>query len=89
MRVYEAGATYQVTPPWSLVAGYQYTTFEGHHWNEAALASHYELSKRTDVYAAVDWMRASSGVDAVIGYNFTPSTSQTQAAVRLGLRHKF
>ncbi|VWM03511.1 porin [Burkholderia lata] len=89
MRVYEAGGVYQATAPLSLVAGYQYTTFEGHHWHEVALGTHYALSKRTDVYAAVDWMRASNGVDAVIGYSFTPSTSRTQAAARIGMRHNF
>ncbi|KWF96370.1 porin [Burkholderia cepacia] len=89
MRVYEAGVLYQATAPLSLVAGYQYTTFEGHHWHEVALGTHYALSKRTDVYAAVDWMRASNGVDAVIGYSFAPSTSRTQAAARVGMRHNF
>ena len=89
VSVYEAGGVYQATAPLSLVAGYQYTTFEGHHWHEVALGTHYALSKRTDVYAAVDWMRASNGVDAVIGYSFTPSTSRTQAAARIGMRHNF
>ncbi|WP_179400852.1 porin [Burkholderia guangdongensis] len=89
LRVYEAGGVYQVTTPASLVAGYQYTTFEGHHWHEVALGAHYLLSKNTDAYAALDWMRASQGVDAVIGYSFTPSSTQTQTLARVGLRHSF
>ncbi|CAE6851867.1 Outer membrane porin protein [Paraburkholderia aspalathi] len=89
MRVYETGVQYQATTPLSLIAGYQYTTFEGHHWHEVALGTHYLLSKNTDVYAAVDWMRASEGVDAVIGYSFTPSLSRNQTAARLGMRHNF
>jgi outer membrane protein OmpU len=89
MNVYEAGGIYQVNTPLSIVAGYQYTTFEGHHWHEVALGTHYLLSKRTDIYAAVDWLRASSGVDAVIGYSFAPSSSRTQTAARVGLRHNF
>ncbi|MBA5735307.1 porin, partial [Escherichia coli] len=60
MRVYEAGGLYQVTAPLSLVAGYQYTTFEGHHWHEAALGAHYALSKRTDVYAGYLYDRVSN-----------------------------
>ncbi|EGD05202.1 outer membrane protein, partial [Burkholderia sp. TJI49] len=36
-----------------------------------------------------DYLRASQGVDAVIGYSFTPSTTQTQADVRIGMRHSF
>ncbi len=89
MRVYEGGLQYQAMVDLALVGGYQYTTFEGHHWHEVALATHYSLSKRTDVYAGLDWMRASSGVDAVIGYSFTPSSSRNQTAVRLGMRHSF
>ncbi|HXZ08939.1 MAG TPA: porin [Paraburkholderia sp.] len=89
MRVYETGVTYQITVPLSLVAGYQYTTFESHHWNQGALGAHYALSKRTDVYAAVDLLRATSGVDAVIGYSFTPSSSRSQIAARIGMRHNF
>ena len=50
---------------------------------------HYLLSKRTDIYISGDYLRASQGVDAVIGYSFTPSTTQTQADVRIGMRHSF
>jgi outer membrane protein OmpU len=47
------------------------------------------LSKRTDVYLSGDYLRASDGVNAVIGYSFTPSSSSTQADVRIGMRHSF
>ncbi len=50
---------------------------------------HYLLSKRTDVHISGDYLRASGPVDAVIGYSFTPSTSNTQADVRIGMRHSF
>ena len=40
------------TPALSLIAGYQHTRFEGHHWNQGSAGLHYMLSKRTDVYAA-------------------------------------
>ncbi|WP_234745534.1 porin [Burkholderia sp. WTPI3] len=89
MLVYEGGGIYQVTAPLSLVAGYQYTTFEDHHWHQVSAGAHYLLSKATDVYAGVDWVRASEGVDAVIGYSFTPSSSRMQTAARVGLRHNF
>ncbi|NHH81417.1 porin [Burkholderia gladioli] len=89
MQVYEGGATYQFTPALSLIGGYQHTRFEGHHWNQGSAGVHYLLSKRTDVYISGDYLRASNGVDAVIGYSFTPSTTQTQADVRIGMRHSF
>ncbi|WP_179402291.1 porin [Burkholderia guangdongensis] len=89
MQVYEGGGLYQFTPALSLIGGYQYTNFEGHHWNQGSAGVHYLLSKRTDVYVSADYLRASQGVDAVIGYSFTPSTTQTQADVRIGMRHSF
>ena len=89
MQVGEGGAIWQVTPAFSAIGGYQYTSFEGHHWNQGTLGLHYLLSKRTDVYVAGDYLKASSGVNAVIGYSFTPSTTSTQSDVRIGMRHSF
>ncbi|MGF6759433.1 porin [Paraburkholderia sp. GAS42] len=89
MRVAEGGADWQVTPAFSAIGGYQYTNFEGHHWNQVSAGLHYLLSKRTDVYISGDYLKASSGVDAVIGYSFTPSSTTTQADVRIGMRHSF
>jgi outer membrane protein OmpU len=89
MQVYEAGASYTFTPALMLYGGYQHTRFEGNHWNQGSLGLHYLLSKRTDVYISGDYLRASDGVNAVIGYSFTPSTSNTQTDVRIGMRHSF
>ncbi|WP_408467695.1 porin [Paraburkholderia fungorum] len=89
MQVGEGGAYWEITPAFSAIGGYQYTSFEGHHWNQGTLALHYLLSKRTDVYISGDYLKASNGVDAVIGYSFTPSTTSTQSDVRIGMRHSF
>lgn len=89
MQVGEGGAYWQVTPAVYLAGGYQYTRFEGHHWNQGSLGLHYLLSKRTDVYVSGDYLKASNGVNAVIGYSFAPSTTSTQADLRIGLRHSF
>ncbi|MCX5539641.1 porin [Paraburkholderia sp. CNPSo 3076] len=89
MQVGEGGANWQVTPAFSVAGGYQYTHFDGHHWNQLSAGLHYLLSKTTDVYLSGDWLKASQGVDAVIGYSFTPSSTTTQADVRVGLRHSF
>jgi len=89
MQVYEAGASYAFTPAAMLYGGYQHTSFEGNHWNQGSLGLHYLLSKRTDVYISGDYLRASNSVNAVIGYGFTPSTSNTQSDVRIGMRHSF
>ncbi|WP_246327236.1 porin [Burkholderia guangdongensis] len=89
MLVGEGGANWQFTPALSLVGGYQYTHFDGHHWNQLTTALHYSLSKSTDVYISGDWLKASQGVNAVIGYSFMPSSTTTQADVRIGMRHSF
>ena len=89
MHVYETGATYQVTPAAQLVLGYQHTGFEGHTWNQVTAAALYSLSKRTQVYISSDYLKASSGVDAVIGGSFAPSLAGQQADVRVGIYHAF
>ncbi|KAK42548.1 porin [Caballeronia jiangsuensis] len=89
MQVYEGGASYSFMPDLSLYGGYQHTRFEGNHWNQGSLGLHYLLSKRTDLYVSGDYLRASGPIDAVIGYSFTPSSSNTQADVRVGMRHSF
>ncbi|MEX3953225.1 porin [Paraburkholderia sp. EG287B] len=89
MQVAEGGADWQITPAFSAIGGYQYTHFEGHHWNQLSAGLHYLPSRRTDVYISADWLKASQGVDAVIGYSFAPSSTSTQADVRIGMRHSF
>jgi outer membrane protein OmpU len=89
MQVYEGGASYNFMPDLALYGGYQHTRFEGNHWNQGSLGLHYLLSKRTDVYISGDYLRASGPIDAVIGYSFTPSSSNTQSDVRVGMRHSF
>ncbi|WP_434664972.1 porin [Paraburkholderia sp. A3BS-1L] len=89
MQVAEVGANWMLTPALSLIGGYQYDHFDNLHWNQLSAGVHYLLSKSTDVYISGDWLKASQGVNAVIGYSFTPSSSTNQADVRIGLRHSF
>ena len=89
MHVWEGGTTWQVTPSIELVGGYQHTAFEGHAWNQVTAAALYALSKRTQVYISGDYLKASAGVDAVIGASFEPSLTGKQADVRVGIYHSF
>jgi outer membrane protein OmpU len=89
MNVFEFGGTNRFSPGFSGTLAGQYTTLEGHHWFQGTLGVDYHLSKRTDIYAVTDYMKASSGVDAVIAGNFTPSTTTTQYDFRVAMRHKF
>jgi outer membrane protein OmpU len=73
----------------SLAGGYQYTHFDAHHWSQLSAGMHYLFLKSIDISLSGDWLNASKGVDAVIGYSFTPSMTTTQADVRIGMRHSF
>ncbi|CAB3802941.1 hypothetical protein LMG28614_05706 [Paraburkholderia ultramafica] len=89
MRVYEGGVTYQMTLDVMVFGGYQHTTFEDHAWNQVSAGVLYFLSKRTNLYLASDYIKASAGVDPVLGAaTFAPSLSREQAAVRVGI-HTF
>jgi outer membrane protein OmpU len=89
LRTYDGGASWKVTPSFIVNAAYFYATLDQHHYNQASLGFDYFLSKRTDVYLTGSYLKASSGVDAVQGFLFTPSTTSTQASVRLALRTRF
>ena len=89
MHVYEGGATYQANPFLQFVVGYQHTGFQGHKWNQVTAAANYALSKRTQIYLSSDYVKASAGVDAVLGEAFAPSSTGQQADVRIGIVHSF
>lgn len=89
MHVYETGVTYLVFPTLSVVLGYQHTAFQGNSWNQLTAAASYFLSKRSQIYVSSDYLKASSGVDPVIGASFTPSVSHHQADIRVGILQVF
>ncbi|EIF28840.1 outer membrane protein (porin) [Burkholderia sp. Ch1-1] len=89
LLVYEIGALYRLTPFWTIGASYQHSKLEANAWNEYAAAVDFTISKRTWMYLTADYLRASGGVDPVIGASFTPSRSSSQLLTRLALVHEF
>ncbi|EUC19738.1 UNVERIFIED_ORG: putative porin [Burkholderia sp. CF145] len=100
----EVNFKYQVTPAFLLGAAFDYThggsvdastgTNPGARYYQGALGADYFLSKRTDVYLIGVYQKASgtdsTGTAAVAAINnLTPSTSDRQSTVRVGIRHKF
>ena len=96
----EINFKYQLTPALVLGAAYDYThlnDFAGHGgatYNQGSLGADYFVSKRTDVYLIGVYQHAtgtdSSGQSAVASINnLTPSNSNNQTTVRVGIRHKF
>ncbi|RQS06737.1 porin [Burkholderia sp. Bp8998] len=96
----ELNFKYQFTPALLIGAAYMYTRSGGSAgaggatYNQGSVGVDYFLSKRTDLYLIGAYQKAngtdSTGKTAVASINqLTPSNSDRQAAVRLGIRHKF
>jgi predicted porin len=93
----EANVLYQLTPALFLGAGYNYLKgygVNGATYNQGAIGLDYFLSKRTDFYANAVYQHASgtdsTGGKAVANLNgLTASTTQNQAEVVIGMRHRF
>ncbi|SAK89293.1 porin [Caballeronia pedi] len=96
----EANAKWQVTPALLLGAALDYTKgvgangHDGAKYELASVGADYFLSKRTDVYTIAVYEHASGtdslnqpAVATITG--MTPSTTNNQVAVRVGIRHKF
>jgi len=99
---FEVNARYALTPMLSVAGAYTFTNgsygdganSSSPKWNEVTLQTDYALSKRTDVYIEGIYDNVhgggSSGVmsEAMIG-TLTPSSTGTQIAATVGMRHQF
>ncbi|WP_321793726.1 porin [Caballeronia sp. J97] len=100
----EVNFKYQATPALLLGAAFDYTkggeadsasgANPGAKYYQGSIGADYFLSKRTDVYLIGVYQKASgtdsTGAAAVAAINnLTPSTSDRQSTVRVGIRHKF
>ncbi|MBN3754743.1 porin [Paraburkholderia sp. Tr-20389] len=99
---YELNARYALTPALSLGGSYTFT--DGHFgtasgsaspkWNQFMLQADYALSHRTDVYLEGTYQHVSGaeGINALGNasiYSLAASSSNRQAVVALGMRHRF
>ncbi|HVW51899.1 MAG TPA: porin [Trinickia sp.] len=93
----EVNVLYRVTPALSIGAGYNFLKgygVNGATYNQGAIGMDYFLSKRTDFYAKAVYQHASgtdsTGGRAVASLNgLTASSSQSQAEIAVGMRHRF
>jgi predicted porin len=96
----EVNLKYQFTPAVYAGVTYNYTDASsidgksGAKYNQLGLAAHYLLSKRTDLYVIGVYQKASgtqsNGGTAVASITtLTPSTTDHQGAVRVGICHTF
>ena len=93
----EVNVLYKLNPVLFLGAGYNYLRgygVNGATYHQGALGVDYILSKRTDLYANAVYQHASgtdsTGGKAVANLNgLTASSTQNQAEIVLGIRHRF
>jgi len=102
MDNYEVNGRYAFTPALSLAAAYTFTDGKvsgsngdgSPKWHTVSLQGDYSLSKRTDVYLEGVYQHASGelgnfGANVASINSLTPSSTQNQTAVAVGLRHRF
>jgi general bacterial porin, GBP family len=98
---YEINTRYALTPALSLAGAYTFTngsfsTNTGDtkpKYHQFSLLADYGLSKRTDVYLEGVYQHASGGDGGLLGdaaiNGVSPSTTDQQVAVTVGMRHRF
>lgn len=95
---YEVNVKYALTPAWSVSGAYTYThgAYNGTSpcWNTAMLQTDYVISKRTDLYLEGVYQNVHGApADSVLSHamlnTLSPSSTNTQIAVTIGLRHTF
>nr|WP_241161798.1 porin [Burkholderia gladioli] len=86
---------YKFTPALFVSAAYLYThgSYGGlesnPHWNQGQLSVDYFLSKRTDIFAYANYIRASGSRAIAVLFLSSPSSTKEQTAIVAGIRHKF
>lgn len=91
--IYVAGVSYELTPRVTVKGSYAYdkqkNVNDGHRNTFSTLVS-YNFSKRTDVYAEVDYNKLSGQYNnAVYDFNSALNANSNTTGVTLGLRHAF
>jgi predicted porin len=98
---FEVNGHYALTSALSLNGAYTFTegaynsaSGSGNpHWHQVTLQSDYSLSKRTDVYVEGVYQRVSAPVGSAFSgaaiNGLSPSTSNSQVAATVGIRHRF
>lgn len=85
----EVGAVYHLSPAWSVGGAYSYSVGVGGRWHIFNLSTHYMLSKRTTLYLDGEFQRVTgAGQKAALLFSQASSTA-SQTAVTVGIKHAF
>ncbi|ABE36791.1 gram-negative porin family protein [Paraburkholderia xenovorans LB400] len=84
------GGIYRFTPAFLLEAGASTSRLSSSRWNQLVATLDYYLSKGTDIYLTADYEHASGhGQTAELYMSGGPSSTGSQAIVRVGVKHYF
>lgn len=86
---WDGGVTYTLTPSMTVLGGVVYSRLDETHWNQYMLSLDYLLSKRTDLYAVLNYEHAHGGNALATLFTIPSSSGSNQAILSLGLRHRF
>jgi outer membrane protein OmpU len=89
LSTWEGGLTYWLTPTVSLVGGYAYSKLNEDRWGQYMLSADYFLSKRTDLYALLNYEHVHGDDVAATLFTAGSSSGGNQTIVSLGIRHRF
>jgi outer membrane protein OmpU len=89
LRTLEGGLTYSLTPTVTLSGGYAYSKLNETHWGQYMLSADYFLSKRTDLYALLNYEHVQGGDATATLFTAAPSSGSNQTIASLGIRHRF
>ncbi len=84
----ELGVDYQTSIANTVSLGGFHTEFAGKGYSTVGLANLYQLSKRTLAYAEMIFQKTNGGALADLP-SLTPSSSDHQLSLRIGLQHYF
>jgi outer membrane protein OmpU len=89
LSTWEGGLTYWLTPAVSLLGGYGYSKLNDARWGQYMFSADYFLSKRTDLYALLNYEHVHGDDVKATLFTATPSSGGNQTIVSLGIRHRF
>jgi predicted porin len=88
---YEIGSNFTLSAAWVVGAGYQYQQRNNHFGSaqQVTLFGDYYLSKRTDLYSTLAYGKDNAFDPQTTQVVGLPSYDHNQAALRVGVRHRF
>lgn len=89
LKMFEVGAARPVAPGLTAALGYNHYRIDAVRFNQVSAALEYALSKRTSVSASFAAVKGSEGTAPQLFSASAPSTTRSQRAASIGMRHAF